>query len=76
MRIPAHLGPILRGYRSEFKLTQKAVGARAGLAQNALSGIEANPGPTSLNQIFKVLRALNLELAVRARRTPKSASEW
>ena len=76
IQIPQQLGPILRGFRRERKLTQQAVGTRAGVAQNVISQIEAKPGPTSLAQIFKVLGALNLELVVRPRKATDSQSGW
>jgi len=76
IQTPQQLGPILRGFRSERKLTQQAVGQRSGLAQNVISRIEAKPGPTSLAQIFKVLAALNLELVVRPRKASDSRLGW
>jgi HTH-type transcriptional regulator / antitoxin HipB len=68
IRIPQQLGPILRGFRRELKLTQLAVGMQAGLAQNAISQIEAKSEATSLDRVFKVLAALDLELVVRPRK--------
>ena len=78
IRIPGQLGPILRGFRRERKLTQKAVGLRAALAQNAISQIEAQPGPTSLDRLSRVIAALDLELVVRPRQpiASKSKSTW
>ena len=76
IKTPQQLGAILRGYRQEQKLTQQAIGANAGLAQNAISQIESNPGPASLERIFKVLSALDLELVVRSRKATGRQSEW
>jgi HTH-type transcriptional regulator/antitoxin HipB len=76
IRTPQQLGAVLRGYRVEKKLTQAATGQDAGLAQNAISLIESNPGPASLDRIFKVLAALDLELVVRPRRSGAAKSEW
>ncbi len=68
LQTPAQLGPVVQGVRRSRKLTQAAAGAKVGLRQNAVSGMETNPGPTSLAQIFKLLSALNLELVVRDRK--------
>jgi len=76
IRTPQQLGAILRGFRREQKLTQRAVGANAGLAQNAISQIETNPGPASLARIARVLSALDLELVIRSRKTDGRSSEW
>jgi HTH-type transcriptional regulator/antitoxin HipB len=78
IRIPQQLGPILRGFRRERKLTQKAVGVRAALAQNAISQIESKPGPVSLDRLFRVLAALDVELVVRSRGpvAPKPKPGW
>lgn len=76
IKTPGQLGAVLRGYRVEQKLTQQLVGQNAGLAQNAISLLESNPGPASLERIFKVLAALDLELVVRPRKPAGKKSEW
>jgi HTH-type transcriptional regulator/antitoxin HipB len=76
IRTPQQLGPILQGFRRERKLTQQSVGALAGLAQNAISEIEAKPGPASFERIAKVLAALDLELVVRRRVQPSQKTDW
>ena len=65
IKTPQQLGSVLQGYRKEQRLTQRAVGAKVGLAQNAVSQIEAEPGSAGLARIFKLLAALDLELVVR-----------
>lgn len=76
IRTPQQLGAVLRGFRRERKLTQRAVGGRAGLAQNVISLLETNPGPASLARIARVLAALDLELVVRSRKSASHDSEW
>lgn len=76
VRTSRQLGAILRGYRRERKLTQKSVGLTAGLRQSALSQLESDPGPSSLDRIFRVLSALDLELVVRRRGGPAGKAEW
>ena len=76
IRTPEQLGSVLRGYRSELALTQKDVGARVGLPQNAVSQIETEPGRAGLARIFKILAALDLEFVLRPRGRPERRSEW
>ena len=76
IRTPKQLGAILRGFRRERKLTQRDVGARAGLAQNAVSLLETDPGPASVARIARVLAALDLELVVRLRKPISRNTEW
>jgi HTH-type transcriptional regulator / antitoxin HipB len=76
IKTPHQLGSVLQGYRRERGMTQKDVGAKVGLAQNAVSQIEAAPGRVSLVRLFKLLAALDLELVVRPRGAPGRRSEW
>lgn len=76
IKTPQQLGAVLKGYRRQRQLTQLSAGSQAGLAQNAISEIEANPGPTSWARIFKVLAALDLEIVVRPRQGASSKAEW
>ena len=64
---PGQLGPVLRGFRREQKITQKELGDRAGLDQSAISQIETRSGPVSLDRIARVLSALNLEIVVQSK---------
>jgi HTH-type transcriptional regulator/antitoxin HipB len=73
---PHQLGAILQGYRKKQKLTQKAAGAKVGLAQNVVSLLETTPERAGLARIFKLLSALELELVVRPRGTAARRSEW
>jgi HTH-type transcriptional regulator/antitoxin HipB len=70
------MGAVLRGFRRDKKLTQAGVGAKVGLAQNAVSEIENSPGRTSLARVFKLLAALDLDLAVRPRHASAKRSDW
>jgi HTH-type transcriptional regulator / antitoxin HipB len=53
IKTPQQLGSVLQGYRRERGLTQTEVGAKAGLAQKAVSKIELAPGRAGLSLIFK-----------------------
>jgi HTH-type transcriptional regulator/antitoxin HipB len=64
-RTPAQLGPILRSIRIERGLTQQEAGAKVGLKQSTVSAIESNSERTSVDTLYKLLSALELELVVR-----------
>ena len=70
------LGTILQGIRREKKKTQQEVGYRAGLAQNAVSMLEADTRNAGLARIFKLLSALELEMVIRYREEPKNKPLW
>ena len=65
IKTPAQLGDVMRGQRKSRRLTQQAVGDTVGLPQKAVSLIETNPGPASLERVFRLLAALRLEVVVR-----------
>ena len=76
IKTPEQLGAVLKGFRRERQLTQATAGSRAGLAQNAVSEMEANPGRTSFLRLLKLLSALDVELVVRNRKPAAKSSEW
>jgi hypothetical protein len=47
-----------------------------GLPQSEISKLELNPSNASFSRIFKLLAALDLELAVRPRGKNAPPSEW
>ena len=77
IKTSAQLGPLLAGMRRQRKLTQTAAGTKVGLAQNAVSALETDASKASLDRIFRLLSALELDFVIRDRRakTPP-ASSW
>jgi HTH-type transcriptional regulator/antitoxin HipB len=73
---PQQLGKVMRGFRKELRLSQGSAGAKVGLAQNAVSQIEADPGRAGLARVFKLMAALNLEIVLRQKEASSSRSEW
>lgn len=73
---PQQLGSVVQGIRQARSLTQGAIGKRVGIGQSSVSGLEANPAPASLSQVFKLLSALNLELVIRDRAKQAKQSDW
>jgi HTH-type transcriptional regulator/antitoxin HipB len=77
VKTPKQLGAVLRGYRKARKLTQAQVGARIGLPQKVISGVEQDPSRTSLDRVFKVMAGLDVEILLRDRKDSHSANlEW
>lgn len=70
------LGPVLAGIRRDRKLTQASIGTKVGLAQNAVSVLETASSKASLQQLFKLLSALELDLVIRDRRKQSSKADW
>jgi HTH-type transcriptional regulator/antitoxin HipB len=76
-KTPAQLGAILRGYREEWKLTQKELAVRVGISQKAISLAETRPERMSLARLFQLLGVLEVELRLgRAARQAQSKGEW
>jgi HTH-type transcriptional regulator/antitoxin HipB len=64
IKTPEQLGLVLRGFRAERRLTQADLGARTGLAQNAISDFERDASRASIRRLFRILSGLGLELTV------------
>lgn len=58
------LRPILRGFRKSARLTQAMLASRLGVTQQTYAQFEANPASASVERLFKVLRALDIELTL------------
>ncbi|ABA53123.1 putative transcriptional regulator HipB [Burkholderia pseudomallei] len=58
------LRPILRGFRKSAGLTQAILASRLGVTQQTYAQFEANPASASVERLFKVLRALDIELTL------------
>jgi HTH-type transcriptional regulator / antitoxin HipB len=58
----SQLRPVLQGFRKANNLTQAALAQRLGVTQQTYAQLEANPASASVERLFKVLRALDVEL--------------
>lgn len=65
-RTPKQLGGALRRYRKQIGLSQSDLGNRIGKRQATISTLES-AGNATLDTLFAVLSALDLELSVRSR---------
>lgn len=72
---PYQLAQVLRGYRRARGLTQLEAAALGGLLQKTVSNIELAPERTSVESLFKLLSALNLELVLRDKNTVSGRSK-
>ena len=76
IQTPQQLGAVLQGFRKQRGLTQAQVARASGLLQSAVSELEVDSSTASLNRIFKLLAALDLELVVQSRGASQKVSEW
>lgn len=65
-RTPKQLGSALRRYRKQLALSQTGLSSRIGKRQATISTLES-AGNATLDTLFAVLSALDLELSVRRR---------
>jgi transcriptional regulator with XRE-family HTH domain len=70
VKTPQQLGQVLQGLRKQKGITQKAAGSRVGLLQSAVSEFETAPGRSSVERLFTLLSALELDVFIRDRVTP------
>lgn len=82
IQTPAQLAAHLRSLRMARGLTQQQLGEIVGLHQTRIAKIERNPGAVSVNQLIRILSALDMQVVLQARaakptaRAAKPASDW
>ncbi|SAL03652.1 transcriptional regulator [Caballeronia fortuita] len=64
LKTSSQLRPILLGFRKAAGLTQADVAARLGVTQQTYAQLEANPAAVSVERLFKVLRVLDVDIAL------------
>jgi len=73
------LAQALRSQRTSKRLTQKLAGAPVGLLPKTISALELSPERSSVESLFKLLSALELELVLRQKSSEPgqpTSSEW
>ena len=73
---PRQLGQILKGQRKNQQLTQVEAARVVGLYQKTISKLEHAPESATIDSLFKLLSALNLELVVQSRLQKSTDREW
>lgn len=78
VRTLQQLSQVLRAHRKQKGLTQKAAGEGVGLLPKTISALEQHANGSSLDSLFRLLSALNLELVVQERSVTRQANgpEW
>ncbi len=61
----SQLAQVLRGYRKARGLTQREAAARGGLLQKTVWSLETAPGKSSIDSLYRLLGALEVELVLR-----------
>lgn len=67
-RTPAQLGAALKSARLRRGLTQTEAASNVGLRQKTVSSMENIGSRTSVDTLYKMLSALDLELVIRERK--------
>ncbi len=76
-RNPQQLGQILRGRRKSQKKTQQQAAGRVGLLPKTVSGLEISPERSTIESLFRLLSALELEVILRPKESKtESQPEW
>lgn len=73
---PKQLGQVLKGQRRSQQLTQKQAAQLVGLLPKTISKLELATETATIESLFKLLSALELELAVRSKSDQSRNREW
>ncbi|GIK70920.1 MAG: hypothetical protein BroJett020_22150 [Bacteroidota bacterium] len=78
IRTPQQLAQVLRAHRKRVKLTQQLAGKNVGLLPKTISALEQKPEGSSIESLFRLLSALNLELVLqeKAISSHHDGTEW
>ncbi len=76
VQTPEQLGPVLKGLRKKQKLTQQEVGNAVDMLPKTVSKLELNPESATVESLFKLLSALQIEVVLQSRRQETSTREW
>ena len=73
---PRQLGQVLKGQRVSRQLTQREAADTVGLLPKTISRLERATETATVESLFKLLSALQLELVVRPVPQESPAREW
>lgn len=71
---PQQLGQVLRGFRKLRKLTQLRAGNKGGLLPKTVYSLEAMPQRVTVESLFKLLSALDIEIVLRDKKASPNSS--
>ncbi len=72
---PNQLAVILKSFRKSRKLTQAEAADKTGLLPKTVSLLENNPDRCTLDSLFKLLSALDLELHIIEKQKPGESQD-
>lgn len=75
IRTPAQVGQLLQGQRKRLGLSQTELGRQVGLSQKRQSALELAPDRITLEQLLRMLAALDLELSIQDKTASQPATE-
>jgi len=73
---PRQLGQVLKGQRRSQHLTQKEAAQVVGLLPKTISRLELGTETATIESLFKLLSALELEMVVRSKSQESPTGEW
>ena len=76
IQTPAQLGKVLQAERKTRGLNQLQAAESVGLLPKTVSRLERNPDTATIDSLFKLLSALQLELVVQPKDRPPTTREW
>ncbi len=74
VRIPAHLAPLLVGFRKQAGYTQREVALRMGVTQQTYSALERAPETASLGRLLNLLNILGVALVLEDKAAVKTVA--
>lgn len=76
IQTPEQLGQVLKGQRRSQRLTQKEAGQAVGLLPKTISRLELATKTATVESLFKLISALQIELLVRSKTQDSPEQEW
>ncbi|MFT3841509.1 MAG: helix-turn-helix domain-containing protein [Myxococcaceae bacterium] len=73
---PEQLAQLLRGFRASAGLTQAAAATAGGMLPKTVSSLESDPGRASVESLYRLLSALDVELVLRPKRPASRGGTW
>lgn len=75
LRNASQVAEIISARRRKLKIVQGELAAKLGINQSAISHIESQVTPVSLQRFLDIANVLNLEVVVQERK-PKPKADW
>lgn len=73
---PEELAQLLHGFRAKAELTQAQAAAAGGLLQKTVSTLETDARRASIESLYRLLSALDVEVVLRPKRPGTPGGSW